>query len=722
MLSASSPSTPTSLHTPSRHSSRFKPPMFADVSNSATSNGAYEPACSANEEPSAQAGNTGSLHGSEKSILGQGQDQDPDQKQCTDQSAPRRSIFDITEILQEICSYLQGLTLVRASRVSKDFFNCCEPLLWTTIPESAWQDPYFRQNWHSRAFRIRSVRCGPGVDLGQVALYCHDLVSLDVSRISDEHNYALSGHLGSSAADQTRIGSLSAAKSTTLKTFSNSTRLKTKDVQYSSNNTSASTSGSYQAFVSMTHSLVRVIESNNNLRCLQLTPQGRFPPALLDALSRLDHLEILSLNGWQDFQEYSLQLILAGCRKLSHLSLGENDFTRFTLDTLACSNSISFSKDVDSVIKLESFDDPIKGSHGRHYVDQDLLDIQSKRAVRYPKSVPTLHSGQHLQHLQSPLAASFSNHPLNPDHSLDIQSQIRTLSLHQTGLRQDFLVNLTRQCPQLEHLSLIDGWGFYPSSKFASNLAQFCPQLSRFEFREQALDLQDEFFVSLCRHFPRLQWLHAGRTGFSQGALESVGTYCRNIVRLNLDGTRGIQSPALDSVLRSCPSLTVLQAQGVVLNGRDLSRSNNWTCIGLETLVVDIEIYVAFPSVGSKDHDPAESVEAVRSRVYGQLAALKRLQTLGLGGGHRVGGRDSGVDLTLESGLKSLETLQCLETLDIPRLVQHIRQEDVAWMVQHWPRLEKVVVKDSFKNPRMERYNKAIQWLAQARPGIELSL
>ncbi|GJJ74891.1 hypothetical protein EMPS_07249 [Entomortierella parvispora] len=688
--------------------------MFAGVSNSATNSAAHQPACSVNEEPPAIAVTS---QGSENSLPSQGRDQDSDQRHCMDLSNPRRSIFDIPEILQEVCGYLHGLTLVRASRVSKDFFNCCKALLWTTIPESAWQDPYFCENWHHHGSRIRSLRCGPGVDLGQVALYCHNLVSLDVSRILDEQMYTPSSLSGASATDQNRVGSLSAAKSTASKNIiSNTTQSDTKDTRYTNN------SCSYQAFVGMTDNLVRVLESNRGLRCLQLKPLGRFPPALLEALTRLDLLEVLSLNGWQGFQEYSLQLILAGCRRLAHLSLGENDFTRFTLDTLACQDSSSFRKDEDCVIKLEPFDDPIKGTHGRHYVDQDLLDIQSKRAVRYPKSVPSLRSGQHLEILKPPAAAPFSNLASNADQPLDIQSRIRTLLLHQTGLRQEFLVNLTRQCPQLEHLSLINGWGFYPSSKFASVLAQLCPQLSRLEFREQALDLQDEFFVSLCRHFPRLQWLHAGRTGFSQSALESVGTYCRSIVRLNLDGTRGIQSPTLDGVLRSCPSLTELHAQGVVLNGRDLSKSSQWACTGLETLVLDIEIYVALPSAGSEDNDPAESVKTVRSRVYSQLAALTRLQRLGLGGGHRVGGRDSGVDLTLESGLRALTTLQCLESIDLRRLVQHLEQDDVEWMIQNWPRLEKVEVKDGIKNPRLGRHNKAIQWLAQARPGIELCI
>ncbi|KAG0045491.1 hypothetical protein BGZ83_009312 [Gryganskiella cystojenkinii] len=502
---------------------------------------------------------------------------------------------------------------------------------------------------------------------------------------------------------QSTISTLQIVAATVHTNQSQTNRTCQVDSNNNKNNlTAGADAASYESFVTMSDSLVQIIQTNKNLRCLQLKPQGRFPPRLLDSLSRLDRLEILSLDGWEDFQEYSLRLILAGCQQLSHLSLGKNDFTRFSLDTLTCPETSSYLHNAKTVIKLEPFDDPIKGTHGRHYVDPDSLDIQSMRAVRclaapstnLPLGSPLQQSYRHDQHY----------HPLSTlatarqGQTVVSQSGIRSLSLHQSGLRQEFLVNLTRQCPQLEHLSLIDGWGFYPSSKFALNLAQCCPQLSRLEFREQALDLQDEFFVSLCRHFPRLQWIHAGQTGFSQRALESVGIFCRDIVSLNLDGTRGIHSKTMESILRTCPSLKAVRAQGVVLNGRDLDKDYPWVCVGLETLVIDIEIYVALQTLGSKEKESETTVKNVRTKVYCQLAALSRIQWLGLGGGHRVGGKDSGVDLTLESGLGLLSTLQCLERLDLRRLVQNLGEEDLAWMVQHWPRLQKVEATRTVKN------------------------
>ncbi|KAG0300223.1 hypothetical protein BGZ97_003335 [Linnemannia gamsii] len=490
----------------------------------------------------------------------------------------------------------------------------------------------------------------------------------------------------------------------------------------------------YSSFLLLAEGLVKVLRANKNLERLQFKPHGRIPSSLLKALSQLDRLRLLSLNGWEDFQEYSLQLVLESCSSLSHLSLGENDFTRFTLEsfsddysTAVASGAVGAGKKVDGVVvKLERYDDPIKGRHGSsaRYVDQDLLDIHSKQPTLYRPSSPTSSTlpGLALERLRPqsdrpvPLYQYKSR---QTSKTTALGSGLQSLSLHQSGLRQDFLENLTRQCPQLEHLSLLDGWGFYPSSRFAAILSESCPNLRRLEFRRQALDLQDEFFVSLCAQFPGLQWIHASKTGFSQAGLEAVRLSCHSIVSLNLDGARGIQSPSLDLLLRTCGSLRSLRAEGVVLNGRDLVKDSRWACRGLEALVIEIEIW-ATPTGGR-----SESVEEVRGRVYDHLSGLTRLQVLGLGGGHRVGGSTPGVDLTLGSGLAKLASLHCLEELHIRSLFRAIEVRDMAWMVESWPRFRRLEVGKSpafARNKGGDNTNKAVEWLAHSRPGIDIRI
>ncbi|KAF9545136.1 hypothetical protein EC957_011206 [Mortierella hygrophila] len=679
----------------------------------------------------------------------------PSQQQ---QSSPSSSSYAliIPELVQEVCSYLDHQTLVRACRISKQFLACCGPLLWADIPEQAWSNEYFCSHWHLQASRIRTLCCAPvGVDLPTVSLYCRDLVSLDVSRIGGGERIRVNNHDKQlqmeqqkrlHAQEQTRISCpspahsrLSSSNALINKQTSSRDLLSHNSISNAFNSSNSTVSQAecdrttHCVFLLLAEGLVKVLQANKNLERLQFKPHGRMPSSLLKALAQLDRLRLLSLNGWEEFQEYSLQLILESCPRLSHLSLGDNDFTRFTLESFSKEFSTAVAPGVfgvgkveEPVVKLERYDDPIKGGNGSsaRYVDQDLLDIHSKRPVLYrPLSSSSLSApGFTLErihpHSDRP-TPSYQNKTYHNVKTTPLGSCLQSLSLHQSGLRQDFLVNLTRQCPGLEHLSLVDGWGFYPSSRFATILSESCPNLQRLEFRQQALDLQDEFFVSLCAQFPGLQWIHAGKTGFSQGGLEAVRLSCHSIVSLDLDGARGIQSPSLDLLLRTCGSLRRLRAEGVVLNGRDLVKDSRWACRRLETLVIQIEVWAA-PAGGR-----SESVEEVRERVYGHLSDLTRLQVLGLGGGHRVNGSTAGVDLTLGSGLAKLASLHCLEELHIRSLFRAIQVDDMAWMVENWPRFRRLEVGKSpaFARSRGgDNTNKAIEWLAQTRPGIDIRI
>ncbi|KAG0098800.1 hypothetical protein BGZ93_010270 [Podila epicladia] len=569
----------------------------------------------------------------------------------------------------------------------------------------------------------------------------------------------------------------------------------------------------YTTFHEMTDSLVVLLKQNPRLRSLRLQPYGIFPRSLLSALSQLTNLRLLFLNGWQDFQEYSLQLILESCQSLEHLSLGENDFSRFTLESMAMTDFSRYQQllkqtGTEKILRLEKFDDPLKSTSGlapltgKTYVEPDLRDFNAKQAVLVSSSTlgseGALEYDLHLQRLSQqhsgtaysdPLSynqqavytsPTFANRPNTPlpgsynqqqERQRQQQTQIRSLNLDHTGLRQEFLLNLANQCPRLEHLSVQASWGLYPSSKFMQLIRFTCPELKRFQFRNQGKDLQDEFFLQMIDQFSgQLEWLHAGNTGFSQAALAALlqqqsrlQSYqdsilrqgqptqpFRGLVSLNVDGTRGIQSKSLVQLLEQCCGLKVLSAQGVVLNGRDLFHSPSglvpWSCRGLETLVVDIEIYAAVTT-----SPPSQTVEAVRYGVYHQLGRLTRLRHLGLGGGHFICGlkNEPGVDLTLASGLDALSGLHCLEHLDVHRLVQHIRQAELAWMGLHWPRLRKIEAKkeissrSAYTQPSLSplgqlfgasndssaagtgsegSMNKAIEWLAQARPGIDIYL
>ncbi|KAG0340648.1 hypothetical protein BG004_006334 [Podila humilis] len=767
--------------------------------------------------------------------------------QTSDRLHKTPSPLAIPEVLQHICLYLDTTALIRASQVSRAFHICCDPLIWTHVPEGAWRNAFFRANWSFHADKIRSLVCTPFVNLSAIAQRCHKLIFLDVSKVLGrtvimdngtlrEPNYG--GPVQDDSKEHTkqsrRIGFIAHSGTRTTSPAADAL-LCTGIKSISSHNTNSirpKGNCTYRTFHDVVKDLVVLLKHNPSLQCLQMQPQGVFPRALLTTLAELKDLCTLVMDDWLDFHEYSLQLILESCHTLEHLIMGKNDFTPFTLSSIALTSALTryqqhlkLTSGSDTTIRLQRFDDPHKSTDGRMplkkiaYVDPDMRDLYATQAALAPSSSSDLTATgsfafqQHL-HKQSkqhqsdgtssssqttgssqttytqyslvdrPTAAASSSlqQHYRQTQSPSCQTRIRSLNLDHSGFRQDFLLNLLSQCPQLEQLSFKSCWGLYPSSKFVPMLRFICPELRQFQVRDQVKDLQDTFFIQLIEEFSgQLDSLHAEKTGFSQSSLVTLlkqqqhhgSLQCQNqarlqqdllllpasrpfksLVSLNLDAVRGLQSKTLVQLLEVCSDLCVFSAQGVVLNGRDLFKPKStslssssssfsspanvdlipWSCLRLETLVIDFAIYAAASSpVSSSSRDqssqftPVLQVSEIRKGIYQQLASLTRLQHLGLGGGHSVRGEtgenEPGVDCTLESGLAALEGLQCLESLDVHRLMSRLKQVDLAWMVLHWSRLRKItakkdkVIADSRHAGHM---NKAFEWLAATRPGIDL--
>ncbi|KAG0281739.1 hypothetical protein BGZ95_011657, partial [Linnemannia exigua] len=65
------------------------------------------------------------------------------------------------------------------------------------------------------------------------------------------------------------------------------------------------------------------------------------------------------------------------------------------------------------------------------------------------------------------------------------------------------------------------------------------------------------------------------------------------------------------------------------------------------------------------------------------------------------------------------EELKELRELNVEQMAHRIGLEEVRWMVDHWPKLEKIIglnVKGKGKGEE----NEAVEWLKKARPWIEL--
>ncbi|KAF9422877.1 hypothetical protein BGZ76_003718, partial [Entomortierella beljakovae] len=119
---------------------------------------------------------------------------------------------------------------------------------------------------------------------------------------------------------------------------------------------------------------------------------------------------------------------------------------------------------------------------------------------------------------------------------------------------------------------------------------------------------------------------------------------------------------------------------------RDVSRK--WVCTNLEYF--DIFIY----GLRNRPYEWHESI-------FKRISKLRRLKTLRVGIGRGLVNRIlvknfytlatwDGLDISIDSGLRNLDTLSELATLDFYYLDQELEQTDVEWMIRHWPKLKEV--------------------------------
>ncbi|KAF9159355.1 hypothetical protein DFQ26_006619 [Actinomortierella ambigua] len=472
--------------------------------------------------------------------------------------ARNQNVLDIPETLQLVCSFLDRPTLLAASRVSQAWRACCHPFLWSVVPATAWNNPYLLAHWKQHAPLIHhlSLAGQPSVSehsllllmppppppllplLQEVSEHCHELVSVDASRI-------------------TVPGSSSGGNSTSRS-------------------------------MSITPLLCKVLLHNGGqLRSLRLSLQGRIPRDLVYALGNLRVLQELVLDHWTDFDEYSLQrILLDACPpSLVSLSLSDNDFLPFTLESLhnvpaaaavvvdcppppplllqgggtrssrtaLATGAAAWASSNPSSDHPKRASDPILTTTSNsvndttmttdlstrdHYSSlerdggQDKRQQQQREPKRqhasYPNNInnsvdssrrhPPKHTNMEMEmgnkvyphlgskfNLPSPSSGGgvLHNSPTSESTtctkridsvattttnitSTTTTTQIRSLSIHRATFRQGFLLNLLRLCPRLERLSLLESRGFFPTATFPARLAQLCPRLRDFEFSSPA--------------------------------------------------------------------------------------------------------------------------------------------------------------------------------------------------------------------------------------------
>ncbi|KAF9376637.1 hypothetical protein CPB97_010681 [Podila verticillata] len=135
-----------------------------------------------------------------------------------------------------------------------------------------------------------------------------------------------------------------------------------------------------------------------------------------------------------------------------------------------------------------------------------------------------------------------------------------------------------------------------------------------------------------------------------------------------------------------------------------------WPCRKtLETLAIVHD--VAPETFQATDEQTGDQLFAeTQLRICERLGELTRLKVLRLC--NRSWDESRSVHLTVDTGLRKLDGMTRLQEVCLPYLRGHVtRQRDLAWMVEHWPKLSKLELFPSMK---------AYTWLEQYHPEIHL--
>ncbi|KAG0036982.1 hypothetical protein BGZ82_003344 [Podila clonocystis] len=170
--------------------------------------------------------------------------------------------------------------------------------------------------------------------------------------------------------------------------------------------------------------------------------------------------------------------------------------------------------------------------------------------------------------------------------------------------------------------------------------------------------------------------------------VQAIPQHYSTLTEFTMEIGTGDDSFLVDIMVFS-PNLSKL----VTIKNSDTIAYRPWACEeSLETLQIKID---GIPFMGDEKLP-------MHHKVYGRLARLTNLQVLWLGhtptirDGESAGGETEGdvqeecLQMTLESGLAALGTLTKLRQLNLFDVYHDIGVADIRWMVESWPRLEKI--------------------------------
>ncbi|KAF9922349.1 hypothetical protein FBU30_007566 [Linnemannia zychae] len=254
-----------------------------------------------------------------------------------------------------------------------------------------------------------------------------------------------------------------------------------------------------------------------------------------------------------------------------------------------------------------------------------------------------------------------------------VSLNIRTLALTRSSPTRSFVKNILRNTLFLKDLSLAR------NVHSALSMEDFLPRPDLYESLinlnlESCKTIASEALLSVLRFCTGLERLNLCGTWINDAALDVIASNSRRLKSLNLGWCAQITDMGLLRVLTQCRHLIFLDiSTHGVLTASIFRPDQVWACSQLETLIV----------VGVDMMRPGE-VQSNHTMMYDQLSHLSRLQDLAIGGPH--------LDLLLEAGLDKMGLLISLESFRITHLQNALREDEIRWLAEAWPKLRRLKV------------------------------
>ncbi|KAF9540650.1 hypothetical protein EC957_003935 [Mortierella hygrophila] len=189
---------------------------------------------------------------------------------------------------------------------------------------------------------------------------------------------------------------------------------------------------------------------------------------------------------------------------------------------------------------------------------------------------------------------------------------------------------------------------------------------------------EEELADVILRHLPPLKHLRLEGGPFGRACFGRLrDRHFETLRTLSLRGPCSMTSRMALDVLLNCATLEVLEIAYIAIE--DLQETPQpWACRGLRRLHGTVE----------------SSYKGMHTLFFEQLSRLRLLEEVDLNGDMMVHYVDlkgySSPRWRLDSGLGLLSTVTRLKKLDLHGCTQDLRQEDIEWMLNQWPLLERL--------------------------------